>query len=232
MHKKLLEALKQEYKNLGLADEVFERVASSAETFITDEAQIPNFVKGAEGLLKAYQSTGDKARSEAAEAKRKLAEVEAELEKAKKEGKDTIEGGEGKDDVNKMLAESVAAAVAAAIKPLQEKIDAFDGAATIEKAVNNAKTTFFGNDYVKKYKDEGNDAWERAIEVNAAGGNKWTEQELAEKAMGYFNAAVKRIGVDTTKPFESEGADTSVTDWSAEKKRLQETGQLPKDNNK
>ena len=40
MKTKIKAALQQSYKNLGLSDEVFERVAVAGETFIKDEASI------------------------------------------------------------------------------------------------------------------------------------------------------------------------------------------------
>lgn len=55
MKQKIKEALKQQYGTrankelvqlqLGLSDEVFERVAASVETFITDESAIEGWVK-------------------------------------------------------------------------------------------------------------------------------------------------------------------------------------------
>lgn len=64
MKQKIKEALKQGHKKLGLSDEVFERVAASVETFITDESQIDAFVnsEGTLNLLKSYQSINDKVR--------------------------------------------------------------------------------------------------------------------------------------------------------------------------
>ena len=64
MKKKLLEALKQGYKNLGLSEEAFERVATFGETFVTSDEQIETFVKAAASMLKAEQSAADKVRTE------------------------------------------------------------------------------------------------------------------------------------------------------------------------
>ena len=83
MKKKIMDALQQKYKNLGLENEVFERVASSVETFITDET-LDAFVAGAEGMLKSYQSMGDKHRAALAEAKKKQDEIQAQLDEALK----------------------------------------------------------------------------------------------------------------------------------------------------
>ena len=118
-------------------------------------------------------------------------------------------------------------AVEEATKPLQDKITTLEHNNSLEAAVNNAKASFFANEYVKKYKNEGEDAWERAIEINEAQGGKMTAEELSAKALGYFNKTVSRIGVDTSKPFEADHHDDEgTTDWSTEKKRLQEEGRI------
>lgn len=59
MKNKIKEALQQKYKNLGLNEEVFERVAASVETFITEET-LGNFVDRAStlDLLKNYEFCG------------------------------------------------------------------------------------------------------------------------------------------------------------------------------
>lgn len=221
MKKKIVDALKQKYANLGLSDEVFEGVASSMETFVTDES-LDSFVAGAEGMLKQYQSIADRARTERDTAKREADELKKKV--AELEGKQTPDPDPNKPDI----AAIVKQAVEEATKPLQDKITTLEHNNNLEAAVNNAKTSFFANDYVKKYKNEGEDAWERAMEINEAQGGKMTAEELSQKALGYFNKSVSRIGVDTSKPFQAEGVDDEgTTDWSAEKKRLQEEGRLP-----
>ena len=226
MKNKIKEALKQEYKNLGLSDEAFEGVAAFGETFIKDEADIPNFVKGAEKTLKQIQSAGDKARTEAAQSKKDLEKVQQDLDELKaktvhKDGKDGEggEGGEGNGGDDKDIAATITAAVAAAIKPLQDKIETFEGERSAKDVANKAKADFEANDYVKAYKDEASDAWERVMEMNEATGSKMTAEQIKEKAMGYFNKAVQRKGVDTAKPFKSEGEGGAERDWSAERKR-------------
>lgn len=224
MKKKITDALKQKYANLGLSDEVFEGVASSMETFITDE-NLDSFVAGAEGMLKQYQSIADRARTERDTAKREADELKkkvAELEGKKDDDKDD-------DDPNKPdIAAIVKKAVEEATKPLQDEITTLKHNNNLETAINNAKATFFANDYVKKYKNEGDDAWERALEINEAQGGKMTADELSAKALGYFNKAVSRIGVDTSQPFKADThTDEGTTDWSAEQQRLKDEGRIP-----
>lgn len=223
MKNKIKEALKQEYKNLGLSDEAFEGVAAFGETFVKEEADIPNFVKGAEKTLKQIQAAGDRARTEATKAKQDLEAAQKELNelkaKHKTEGGDDDTHGDDDEGKDKKLAEIVATAVAAAIKPMQDKIEAFEGERSAKDAANKAKAEFDANDYVKAYKDEASDAWERAMEVNEATGSKMTADQIKEKAMGYFNKAVQRKGVDTSKPFKSEGPEDQTRDWKKERER-------------
>lgn len=220
MKKKIVDALKQKYANLGLSDEVFEGVASSIETFVTDE-NLDSFVAGAEGMLKQYQSIADRARTERDTAKREADELKKKV--AELEGKKEPDPDPNKPDI----AAIVKQAVEEATKPLQDKITTLEHNNSLEAAVNNAKASFFANEYVKKYKNEGEDAWERAIEINEAQGGKMTAEELSAKALGYFNKTVSRIGVDTSKPFEADHHDDEgTTDWSTEKKRLQEEGRI------
>ena len=228
MKQKIKEALQLAYKRLGLDEEVFERVATSVETFVTEET-LSNFVDGAEGLLKHYQGVVDKSRREASDEKKradslatKLAEAEAKLKNKSND-----------DDKSQKTPEDIAAliqsAVTAAVQPLQDKLKAFEDEGTAKQALRTAKDALFGNDYAKKYTQERDDAWERAVEIYEATGKKMTAEELQSKAMDYFNKSVARKGVDPSKPFEAEGKDDKDPDFSAQKKYLQSQGLLPKD---
>lgn len=220
MKQKIIDALKQKYANLGLGDEVFERVASSVETFVNDEG-LASFVTGAEGLLKQYQSIGDRARTERDNAKREAEELKTKLA--------ALEGKEKDKDITTPpadMAEIIKKAISEATAPLQEKLASLEQAHSSKEAVNSAKDLFFGNDYVKKYKTEGEDAWERAIEMNDATGGKMTADELKAKALGYFNKTVTRLGVDTSKPLEADKDidNEGTTDWKAEVERKKAQG--------
>lgn len=205
MKQKIKEALQQEYKNLGLNDEAFERVAAFGETLGINEETLANFVKGANDTLKKMQSDADKVRNANAttakqveDLKAKLAEAETKLANVKPTDEKPVEGT---PDIAKLIAE----AVTAAVQPLQSELANIKQTRSAEDAFNLAKTNFFGNDYAKKYTDERDQAWERAVEINDITGKKMTAEELQTKAMGYFNNLVSKKGVDTSKPFESEG---------------------------
>lgn len=228
MKKKIMDALQQKYKNLGLENEVFERVASSVETFITDET-LDAFVAGAEGMLKSYQSMGDKHRAALAEAKKKQDEIQAQLGEAlKKVDPEPPQKKESED-----LKAVIAAAVADAVKPLQEKISGFEGETAAKQVYNGAKDGFFANDYAKKYTAERDAAWKIAERLFEAGGKKMKVEELQKEAMDTFNTLVAAKGVDTSKPFPKDPDGAKPFDFSDEKKILEKEGLLkPEEKNK
>ena len=221
MKNKIKEALQQEYKNLGLNDEAFDGVAAFGETIGITEETLANFVKGAKGLLTKAQSDADKVRSAKAESQKQIDDLKAKLAEA--EAKLNDKG----NDPEPNIAELVQSAVAAAVQPLQDKLKAFEDEGASKQALKVAKDALFGNDYAKKYTQERDAAWERAVEIYEATGKKMTAEELKEKAMGYFNKDVARKGVDTSKPFESEG-DGNNLDFSDDIKILQNEGLLSK----
>lgn len=224
MKKTIKEALQQAYKNLGLNEEAFDGVAAFGETIGINEETLANFVKGAESLLKREQSNADKVRNANAESKKQVEELKAKLAEAEAK----MNGNKVQKEETPDFAKLISDAVTAAVQPLQEKLAAFEGAKSAEDAFNTAKSAFYGNDYAKKYTDERDYAWERAVEINEATGKKMTAEELKEKAIGYFNKAVAKKGVDTTKPFESEGDGNNALDFSEDVAILEKEGLLAK----
>lgn len=205
MKQKLLNALKQGYPQLGLSDSAFERVAAFGETFITSDEQIESFVKASEAMLKAEQSAADKVRTELNAKIKGLEGEKADLE-AKLNGNNNPEPEPELKPNTPDIADIVAKAVMAAINPLQEKLTAFETANAQKSAVaalDELRSTW---DYAKGYPDESADAYERVMELYEVGGKKWTADELKAKFTEKFNKAVSKKGVDTTKPFESDGA--------------------------
>ena len=224
MKKKIMDALQQKYKNLGLENEVFERVASSVETFITDET-LDAFVANAEGMLKSYQSMGDKHRAALADAKKKQDEIQAQLDEALKKVNPEPPKDDKKNEPEDLKA-VIAAAVAEAVKPLQEKISGFEGESAAKQVYNGAKDGFFANDYAKKYTAERDTAWKIAEKIFEAGGKKMKAEELQKEAMDTFNTLVEAKGVDTSKPFPKDPQGPKEFDFSDEKKILEKEGLL------
>ena len=224
MKQKIKEALQQEYKNLGLNDEAFERVAAFGETLGINEETLANFMKGANDTLKKMQSDADKVRNADANSKKQVEELKAKLAEA--EAKLATE--KPKEETTPDIAKLIAEAVTAAVQPLQSELASIKHTRSAEDAFNLAKTNFFSNDYAKKYTDERDQAWERAVEINDLTGKKMTAEELQTKAMGYFNNLVSKKGVDTSKPFESEGEGGKDFDVSVFRKGLEASGRIPK----
>lgn len=224
MKQKLLNALKRDYKNLGLDGMAFERVAAFGETFITADEQIESFVKAAEPMLKAEQSAADRVRSEL-NAKLKAVEGEkAELE-AKLKGKNTEEKTTEPEEVEKPnFEELIAKAVSAAVTPLQEKLNAFETAQAHKSAVGALDDLRNTWDYAKRYSTESADAYEQVMELYEVGGKKWNADELTAKFKEKFSKAVKKKGVDTNQPLEGDGDVTAKPDFSKELEMLREAG--------
>ena len=223
MKTKLLNALKQGYKKLGLAEEAFERVATFGETFITSDEQIQNFVTMAEPLLKAEQSAADRVRTEL---NSRIKELEGEKESLEAKLKDVkveevVEEPKGED-----ISDVISKAIAEAIKPISDELSAFKLSQSQKSAVealDSLKSTW---DYAKGYPSESEDAYERVMELYEVSGKKWTAEELTSKFKDKFNKAVAKKGVDTSKPFESTQNSEDIPDFSKELEMLKNDGVL------
>ena len=223
MKKKILDALKQGYKKLGLAEEAFERVAALGETFITSEEQISDFVKMSESLLKAEQSAADRVRTELNSKIKELegekSSLEAKLKNVKVE--EVVEEPKGEN-----ISEVISKAIAEAIKPISDELSAFKLSQSQKSAVDaldNLKSTW---DYAKGYPTESEDAYERVMELYEVSGKKWTAEELTSKFKEKFNKAVAKKGVDTSKHFESTQDSEDIPDFSKELELLKNDGVL------
>lgn len=232
MKQKIAEALKTKYKSFGLSNEAFDRIASAKEKTVTKEEEIEagiSDVSTMDLIAKELQKMRDSEIQKRTDLQRQHDDYKAKHpEKSEEEPKNEEDADGKKLD----WAATLKAAIAEAVTPLTEKIAALENANSTKAALDGARTKFFDGDYAKKYKDEADDAWEHAVEVNELTGNKMTAEELAEKATGYFNKAVSRKGVDTSKPFKADVQkedEEGTLDWSAEKKRLQDSGRIPKE---
>ena len=229
MKNKIKEALQQEYKNLGLNDEAFDGVAAFGETIGITEETLANFVKGAKGLLTKAQSDADKVRSAKTESQKQIDDLKAKLAEA--EAKLNDKGNDPEPSQTPNIAELVQSTVAAAVQPLQDKLKAFEDEGASKQALKAAKDALFGNDYAKKYTQERDAAWERAVEIYEATGKKMTAEELKEKAMGYFNKDVARKGVDITKPFEAQTDKDETFEKGYFKSLYEKSGRIQKEEN-
>lgn len=208
MKQKLLNALKEGYKNLGLAESAFERVAAFGETFITSDEQIESFVKAAEAMLKAEQSAADKVRTELNAKIKGLEGEKADLE-AKLNGNQPNPNPEPKpqpQDNPVDMAKIIAEAVATAIKPISDELAGFKAEKTVNDTIAAVNTRIDAWGYGKGYPKEMEKARKNAMELYEAYGKKWTADELEAKIKEKFNQEVYDKGLDTTKPYDSDGA--------------------------
>lgn len=230
LKEQILEALKTKYKAYGLSNDALDRIASLREKTVEKEEDIEGAVADATTLdliAKEIQRQRDQAIQRNSESQRAFEAYKA-LHPEQNAGGEGNEGkeGEGSPDIASIVKEAVAAAVA----PLNEKITALETSNTAKAALSSAHESFFNGDYAKKYKDQADEAWERAVELNEATGSKMTAEELSAKASGYFNKAVSRLGVDTSQPFKADppkNEEDGTVDWSAEIARKKAQGLLP-----
>ena len=233
MKQKIKEALKTRAKNLGLDDSAFDGVAAFGETIVKEEADIDGFVnsEATMNLLKTYQSVADKARATA---------------KAKNdpESKPSDNGNQpnSNPEPNPQDDEKVPAwaqmlidsnkALSDSNKALSDRLAGFEA----EKAVNdtiatvNSRIDAWG--YGKGYPKEMEKARKNAMELYEAYGKKWTPDELEAKIKEKFNMEVHDKGLDTSKPFESDGGgDNGSLDMSDWDKTMENMGwNTPKEN--
>ena len=165
----------------------------------------------------------DEMKAKIDELKAKLAEAEAKLNNKDGDG----DGNKQPDNI----AELIQNAVTAAVQPLQAELAAFKGENAAKQALKDAKDKFFANDYAKKYTQERDDAWERAVEIYEATGKKMTADELKNKAMDYFNKSVARKGVDITKPFEAQTDQAETFEKGYFKNLYEKSGRIQKEEN-
>ncbi len=226
MKQKLLNALKEGYKNLGLAESAFERVAAFGETFITSDEQIESFVKAAEAMLKAEQSAADKVRTELNAKIKGLEGEKADLE-AKLNGNQSPEVKPEDDKVpawaqqlleqNKALAEQN--------KSFAEKLTAFETTRAKETAVAALDKFCADWDYAGGFPKERDEAKRIALKIYKAGGEQMNGKQLIAAFREEFDPAVKSKGVtDFSQPFKSDGGAGTKPDFSADVELMKSEG--------
>lgn len=202
MKQKIEEAIEQGYKNLGVPKTVIGGLAALGLTVVKDESEIAAFVQSeaVKGVMKSYQSEADKVRTEYSAKLKGLETEKAELE-AKLNGNNPPEPKPETPDI----AALIEAALDKKLNPITERLTQFETAQSQKSAVaalNDLKASW---DYAKGYPTECEDAYERVMELYEVSGKKWTADELTTKFKEKFNKAVSKKGVDTTKPFQSDG---------------------------
>ena len=225
MKQKIIDALKTKYKSFGLSNEAYDRIALALEKTVTKEEEIADAIAKVE-TMNLIATELQKMRDTEIQRRTDL-QREHDDYKAKHPEKDpdpNPDPGKQQPDIAKIVAD----AVAAAVKPVQEALDAYKAQNTAKEAVATAKEAFYANKWTTKYKDEADDAWEIATKLNDAKGGKMTHDELVTEVTALFNKAVQRKGVDATKPFEAESNKSEKFDFSDQAKYLESEGLIPK----
>lgn len=228
MKKKIAEALKTKYKSFGLSNEAWDRIASAKEETVTKEEEIADAIANVETMNLIAQELQKMRDSEI----QKRTDLQRVHDDYKAKHPETNPDPDPDPDPTKQqpdIAKIVADAVAAAVKPVQEAFETFKSQTSAKEAKTLAKAKFYENKWTTKFKDEADDAWERADELNAAKGDSMTQEELTTKATEYFNKLVQRKGADATKPFEDDGGGSGNFDFSAQAKYLEGEGLLPEE---
>ncbi|WP_290145020.1 hypothetical protein [Muribaculum intestinale] len=207
MKQKIKEALKQQYGTrankelgqlqLGLSDEVFERVAASVETFITDESAIEGWVKSeaTKSMLQSYQSEADKARA-------KSKTVNEPTPQPSDNGNNPPEPKPETPDI----AALIEAALDKKLNPITERLNTFESTRAKETAVAALDKLCAEWDYAQGFPKERDEAKRIALKIYKAGGEQMTGEQLIAAFREEFDPAVKGKGVtDFSKPFQSDG---------------------------
>lgn len=229
---KIVEGLraKSEIKRFGLSNEAIDRIATAREKTVTEESQVETVLTDAETMrlvAEELMKHRDREISKRTETQSAFETYKA----AHPEGGDG--GGDGEGNKGALTAEQIAEliknGVADGIKDIKTAFETFKSQTTAKEAKTLAKTKFYENKWTTKFKEEADDAWERADELNAAKGDSMTQEELTTKATEYFNKLVQRKGADATKPFEDDGGGSGSFDFSAQAKYLEGEGLLPEE---
>lgn len=226
MKTKLLNALKEGYKNLGLAESAFERVAAFGETFVTSDEQIAEFVKAAEPMLKAEQSAADKVRTELNAKIKGLEGEKADLE-AKLNGNNPPET---KPEVKQQseqpdIAALIEAALDKKLNPITEELNAFKSTRAKETAVADLDKFCADWDYAGGFPKERDEAKRIALKVYKAGGEQMNGKQLIAAFREEFDPAVKSKGVtDFSQPFKGDGGAGTKPDFSADVELMKSEG--------
>ena len=237
MKQKIKEAITQGYKNLGVPESVVDGLTALGVTVVKDESEIDAFVQGeaVKGVMKSWQSEADKVRTKASDSKKaeyeaKIAELEAKLNgNTPPEKKPEEKPQDNPADMAKMIAEAVANAVANQIKPISDELAGFKAEKTVNDTIAAVNTRIDAWGYGKGYPKEMEKARKNAMELYEAYGKKWTADELEAKIKEKFNQEVYDKGLDTTKPYDSDGGAGDNIDFSQDMKDLQEMGLIAKE---
>lgn len=179
MRKKIAEALRNRYANLGLTEKAFDGVAGMLEKTVTEESQIRTAIEADEvsALLKSIQGESDALRTAKAQAQR-------ELEDYKKSHPETKKPEEGEDGNTELLKQ---------LKSIQDRLDERDRREKSAQILSEV-------DRLMKEKGAVNDFIRRMTLRDMKAGEGDTAETLAEKYKADYDRNFKEAYGDSPTP--------------------------------
>lgn len=219
MEKQIIkEALSNKYKNLGFDDKAFEGVADFAQTYIKEEADLATFVNGAELMLKGFQSSTDKLRTEKTQLEREKNEL---AEKVKTLETTTETQTTSETDETPAWAKILIDANT----NLQKELDLIKQGESTKSILEQAKTSFFTDELDPERKSFAEIAFrERTTNITA----ETKLEDVLTNVKTYYNELCSGDSGKGYIPKPASGGLDKGSDWTAEVERLKANGQIPK----
>ena len=212
------EALINKYKNLGFDDKAFEGVADFAQTYIKEEADLATFVNGAEGMLKGFQSSTDRLRTEKAQLERERNEL-AEKVKTLETTTETQTTSETEETP------AWAKVLIDANTNLQKELDLIKQGESTKSILEQAKTSFFTEELDPERKSFAEIAFrERTTNITP----ETKLEDVLTNIKTYYNELCSGDSGKGYIPKLASGGSDKGSDWTAEVERLKANGQIPK----
>lgn len=215
MRKKIAEALRNRYANLGLTEKAFDGVAGMLEKTVTEESQIQTAIEADEvsALLKSIQGESDALRTAKAQAQRELEDYKKSHPETKKpeEGKSGDEGEDGNTELLKQL------------KSIQDRLDERDRREKSAQILSEV-------DRLMKEKGAVNDFIRRMTLRDMKAGEGDTAETLAEKYKADYDRNFKEAyGNGPTPPAGVGGAagEFRKGDYAPYAEALRKEGLIP-----
>ena len=219
MEKQIIkEALSNKYKNLGFDDKAFEGVADFAQTYIKEEADLATFVNGAELMLKGFQSSTDRLRTE-----------KAQLEKEKNELAEKVKTLETTTETQTTSETDETPAWAKVLidanTNLQKELDLIKQGESTKSILEQAKASFFTDELDPERKSFAEIAFrERTTNITP----ETKLEDVLTNIKTYYNELCSGDSGKGYIPKPASGGLDKGSDWTAEVERLKENGQIPK----
>ena len=207
MRKKIAEALRNRYGNLGLTEKAFDGVAGMLEKTVTEESQIQAAIEADEvsALLKSIQGEADALRTARTQAQRELEEYK------KSHPEEGSGGGDGNAELLKQL------------KSIQDRLDERDRREKSERTLSEV-------DRLMKEKGATNDFIRRMTLRDMKAGEGDTAETLAEKYKADYDRNFKEAyGNGPVPPAGGGGAggEFKKGDYSQYVDSLRKEGLIP-----